>query len=149
MAKYFAIIPGSLRTPPDGRGRTGPDRPRTQGRLDPLDLGRPARPGKLRRRLGRLPAKPPPRGGLHVHPRQPLRGHRRPRRPGHRRQHLALACVAALCADIAARGRTPSWSCSRDNRPSRLLAWSAGFRLTREYIHYATGPARTRAPLAG
>ncbi|WP_329096927.1 GNAT family N-acetyltransferase [Streptomyces sp. NBC_01439] len=62
--------------------------------------------------------------------------------PGHRRQHLALACVTALCQDIAARGRTPSWTCSRDNRPSRLLAWSAGFRLTREYVHYATGPAR-------
>ncbi|MET9883139.1 GNAT family N-acetyltransferase [Streptomyces sp. NPDC006430] len=62
--------------------------------------------------------------------------------PGHRRQHLALACVTALCEDIAARGRTPSWTCSRDNRPSRLLAWSAGFRLTREYVHYATGPAR-------
>ncbi|MFJ7587489.1 GNAT family N-acetyltransferase [Streptomyces sp. NPDC097617] len=62
--------------------------------------------------------------------------------PGHRRQHLALACVTALCADIASRGRTPSWTCSRDNRPSRLLAWSAGFRLTREYVHYATGTAR-------
>ncbi|MEV7521306.1 GNAT family N-acetyltransferase [Streptomyces sp. NPDC091371] len=62
--------------------------------------------------------------------------------PGHRRQHLALACVTALCEDIAARGRTPSWTCSRDNRPSRLLAWSAGFRLTREYVHHATGPAR-------
>ncbi|MFI5980363.1 GNAT family N-acetyltransferase [Streptomyces sp. NPDC051555] len=35
---------------------------------------------------------------------------------------LALACVTALCEDIAARGRTPSWTCSRDNRPSRLLA---------------------------
>ncbi|WP_405982394.1 GNAT family N-acetyltransferase [Streptomyces sp. NBC_00158] len=63
--------------------------------------------------------------------------------PGHRRQHLALACVTALCRDIAARGRTPSWTCSRDNRPSRLLAWSAGFRLAREYVHYATGPARS------
>ncbi|MFD0352231.1 GNAT family N-acetyltransferase [Streptomyces sp. NPDC127110] len=63
--------------------------------------------------------------------------------PGHRRQHLALACVTALCQDIAARGRTPSWTCSRDNRPSRLLAWSAGFRLAREYVHYATGPARS------
>ncbi|MGW2582258.1 GNAT family N-acetyltransferase [Streptomyces virginiae] len=62
--------------------------------------------------------------------------------PGHRRQRLALACVTALCEDIAVRGRIPSWTCSRDNRPSRLLAWSAGFRLTREYVHYATGPAR-------
>ncbi|MFF4583804.1 GNAT family N-acetyltransferase [Streptomyces sp. NPDC001373] len=64
---------------------------------------------------------------------------------GHRRQHLALACVSALCQDIEARGRTASWTCSRDNRPSRLLAWSAGFRLTREYVHYATGPARIPA----
>ncbi|WP_308072246.1 GNAT family N-acetyltransferase [Streptomyces bambusae] len=59
--------------------------------------------------------------------------------PGHRRQHLALACVNALCADIAARGRTPSWTCSRDNKPSRLLAWRAGFRLRHEYVHYCTG----------
>ncbi|MFE5717573.1 GNAT family N-acetyltransferase [Streptomyces erythrochromogenes] len=65
--------------------------------------------------------------------------------PGHRRQHLALACVTALCQDIAARGRTPSRTCSRDNRRSRLLAWSAGFRLTRAYVHYATGPARRQA----
>ncbi|MCB5908874.1 GNAT family N-acetyltransferase [Streptomyces pinistramenti] len=57
----------------------------------------------------------------------------------HRRQRLALACVTALCADVAARGRTPSWTCSRDNRPSRLLAWTAGFRLEREYLHYFTG----------
>lgn len=63
--------------------------------------------------------------------------------PEHRREHLALACVTALCTDIAARGHTASWSCSRDNRPSRLLAWTAGFRLEREYVHYVTGsPAR-------
>ncbi|MGW3012332.1 GNAT family N-acetyltransferase [Streptomyces sp. NPDC001219] len=66
--------------------------------------------------------------------------------PAHRRRRLALACVTALCQDVAARGRTPSWSCSRDNRPSRLLAWTAGFRLEREYVHYLTGqPARRRA----
>ncbi|MFJ3921453.1 GNAT family N-acetyltransferase [Streptomyces sp. NPDC090022] len=69
--------------------------------------------------------------------------------PGHRRQHLALACVSALCADIAARDRVPSWTCSRDNRPSRLLAWSAGFRLSREYVHYVTGPAREEKRHAG
>ncbi|MET7975062.1 GNAT family N-acetyltransferase [Streptomyces mirabilis] len=63
--------------------------------------------------------------------------------PEHRREHLALACVAALCTDIAARGHAASWSCSRDNRPGRLLAWTAGFRLEREYVHYVTGsPAR-------
>ncbi|MFI9187412.1 GNAT family N-acetyltransferase [Streptomyces goshikiensis] len=64
--------------------------------------------------------------------------------PDHRRERLALACVAGLTADIQARGRTASWCCSRDNRPSRLLAWTAGFRLTREYVHHATGRALVR-----
>ncbi|MFD3454385.1 GNAT family N-acetyltransferase [Streptomyces sp. NPDC058691] len=59
--------------------------------------------------------------------------------PGHRREGLALACLAGLCADVAARGRVPSWTCSRDNRPSRLLAWAAGFRLFGEYVHFAVG----------
>ncbi|ANZ13834.1 FR47-like protein [Streptomyces noursei ATCC 11455] len=69
--------------------------------------------------------------------------------PEHRRQRLALACVSALCQDIAARGHTPGWTCSRDNRPSRLLAWTAGFRLEHEYVHYLTGrPARRVAGLA-
>ncbi|MGA5133431.1 GNAT family N-acetyltransferase [Streptomyces olivoreticuli] len=64
--------------------------------------------------------------------------------PGERRRGLASACVGGLCADIAARGRTPSWTCSRDNEPSRRLAAKAGFRLVREYVHYAVG-----APAAG
>ncbi|WP_240797271.1 GNAT family N-acetyltransferase [Streptomyces sp. F001] len=59
--------------------------------------------------------------------------------PDHRRHRLALACVIALCDDIAARGRTPSWNCSVLNRASRLLARTAGFRLIREYVHYAVG----------
>ncbi|MFD5512449.1 GNAT family N-acetyltransferase [Streptomyces sp. NPDC127051] len=66
--------------------------------------------------------------------------------PGHRRRHLGLACVSALCEDIAARGRTPTWSCARDNRPNRLLAWRAGFRLEHEYVHYATRGPRTPSP---
>ncbi|MFJ2747239.1 GNAT family N-acetyltransferase [Streptomyces sp. NPDC087297] len=57
--------------------------------------------------------------------------------PGHRGEHLALACVGALCGDIAGRGRTPSWSCSRHDRTGRLLAWQAGFRLQQEYVHDA------------
>ncbi|WP_369147872.1 GNAT family N-acetyltransferase [Streptomyces sp. R44] len=60
--------------------------------------------------------------------------------PDERRQHLALACVTGLTTDIAARSHRASWSCSRDNRPSRLLAWTAGFRLTREYVHHIAGP---------
>ncbi|WP_407835819.1 GNAT family N-acetyltransferase [Streptomyces sp. DSM 116496] len=59
--------------------------------------------------------------------------------PGRRSQHLVLACVNALCEDTAARGRMPSWSCFRHNRTGRLLAWQAGFRLQREYVHYSTG----------
>ncbi|MGW4051800.1 GNAT family N-acetyltransferase [Streptomyces sp. NPDC004779] len=58
--------------------------------------------------------------------------------PDERRRHLALACVTGLTVDIRARGHRASWSCSRDNRPSRLLAWTAGFRLAHEYVHYAT-----------
>lgn len=58
---------------------------------------------------------------------------------GHRREGLALGCLAGLCGDVAARGRTPGWTCSRGNRPSRRLAWTAGFRLFGEYVHYAVG----------
>ncbi|MCL8015200.1 GNAT family N-acetyltransferase [Streptomyces sp. AS02] len=59
--------------------------------------------------------------------------------PDRRRHRLGLACVTALCKDITARGRIPSWNCSLHNRPSRLLAWTAGFRLVREDVHYAVG----------
>ncbi|WP_374777282.1 GNAT family N-acetyltransferase [Streptomyces sp. NBC_01310] len=65
--------------------------------------------------------------------------------PDRRRERLALACVSGLTTDVQARGRTASWCCSRDNRPSRLLAWTAGFRLTREYVHHVTGRARVTA----
>ncbi|MGW2651952.1 GNAT family N-acetyltransferase [Streptomyces sp. NPDC001393] len=69
--------------------------------------------------------------------------------PGRTRHHLALACVNALCVDIRARGRIPSWNCSVHNRASRLLAWNAGFRLVREYVHYAVGsPVGSRSSLS-
>ncbi|MFI9757567.1 GNAT family N-acetyltransferase [Streptomyces sp. NPDC051963] len=64
--------------------------------------------------------------------------------PDHRRHRLALACVNALCEDISARNRTPSWNCSVLNRAGRLLAWTAGFRLVREYVHYAVGSPVSR-----
>ncbi|MEU1015284.1 GNAT family N-acetyltransferase [Streptomyces sp. NPDC005900] len=64
--------------------------------------------------------------------------------PERRREHLALACVTALCADIAERGRLASWSCGRHDRPSRLLAWTAGFRLHHEYVRYVTGEPAAR-----
>ncbi|MGW1891286.1 GNAT family N-acetyltransferase [Streptomyces sp. NPDC002004] len=75
----------------------------------------------------------------------------------HRRRGLALACVTALNADIAGRGRLPSWNCSVLNRASRLLAWHAGFRLVREYVHHTAGaptpctptPHRTVRPDSG
>ncbi|MER5531235.1 GNAT family N-acetyltransferase [Streptomyces sp. NPDC002677] len=59
--------------------------------------------------------------------------------PDHRRHHLAQACVAALCTDITARGHVPTWNCPAHDRAGRLLAWTAGFRLVREYVQYAVG----------
>lgn len=66
--------------------------------------------------------------------------------PSERRQHLALVCVQGLTGDVTARGRTATWSCSRDNRASRLLAWTAGFRLVREYVHHTTGSVAVSTP---
>jgi GNAT superfamily N-acetyltransferase len=68
--------------------------------------------------------------------------------PDHRRHRLALACVRALTADITARGHTPSWNCSTLPRASRLLAWTAGFRLVREYVHHGVGNPVRRNRLA-
>ncbi|WP_261989396.1 GNAT family N-acetyltransferase, partial [Streptomyces sp. uw30] len=68
--------------------------------------------------------------------------------PDHRRHRLGLACVDALCADITARGRVPSWNCSVLDRAGRLLAWTAGFRLVREYVHHAVGSPVSRKRLS-
>nr|WSW65842.1 GNAT family N-acetyltransferase [Streptomyces sp. NBC_00995] len=70
--------------------------------------------------------------------------------PDRRSEHLAHACVTGLCADIDARGRTATLSCARGDRPARLLAWTTGFRLQREYIRYTTGrPSVLRHPEHG
>ncbi|MEF9887310.1 GNAT family N-acetyltransferase [Streptomyces sp. P9-A4] len=66
--------------------------------------------------------------------------------PSERRRHLALACVQGLTDDVIARGRTATWSCSRAHRASRLLAWTAGFRLVREYVHHTTRPVAVSNP---
>ncbi|WP_424886876.1 GNAT family N-acetyltransferase [Streptomyces sp. XH2] len=60
-------------------------------------------------------------------------------RPEERGRGLATACVRSLCADITARGTLPTWTCSRHNEPSRRLAATTGFRLHRQYVHYAVG----------
>ncbi|MEU1819342.1 GNAT family N-acetyltransferase [Streptomyces roseifaciens] len=70
-------------------------------------------------------------------------------RPEERGRGLATACVRRLCADITTRGTLPTWTCSRHNEPSRRLAATLGFRLHREYVHYAVGAsaARTGRPV--
>ncbi|MFF3767664.1 GNAT family N-acetyltransferase [Streptomyces sp. NPDC001922] len=54
----------------------------------------------------------------------------------HRRLGLARACVAGLCRDLGTRGVTPTWTAGRSNTASRGLAWTSGFRLHRELVHY-------------
>ncbi|MEV6674719.1 GNAT family N-acetyltransferase [Streptomyces sp. NPDC051162] len=66
--------------------------------------------------------------------------------PTERGRGLATACVRALCADITARGSAPSWTCSRDNHPSRGLAAKTGFHLIHEYVHYAVGAPSALQP---
>ncbi|MFH8348993.1 GNAT family N-acetyltransferase [Streptomyces sp. NPDC018045] len=72
--------------------------------------------------------------------------------PAERGRGLAHACVRALCAQITADGRTPSWTCSRDHHPSRRLAAKCGFRPVHHYVHYAVAAseaARPSSPVAG
>ncbi len=50
---------------------------------------------------------------------------------------LSPACAAKVAVDVRARGRTPSWSTSRDNPQSQRVAEKLGFRLQREDCLYA------------
>ncbi len=52
---------------------------------------------------------------------------------------LSTACAAALCEDIRARGRQPSWSTSPDNLPSMRVAEKLGFTLQRRDVLYVVG----------
>ncbi|HWQ11446.1 MAG TPA: GNAT family N-acetyltransferase [Roseiflexaceae bacterium] len=59
--------------------------------------------------------------------------------PGFRRRGLSAACAAGLCADIIARGRTPSWTTSPDNVASMRVAEKLGFTLRRRDVLYVVG----------
>ncbi len=59
--------------------------------------------------------------------------------PAWRRQGLSAACAAALCRDMRARGRTPSWSTSADNLASLRVAEKLGFVRQRADWLYVTG----------
>jgi RimJ/RimL family protein N-acetyltransferase len=58
---------------------------------------------------------------------------------GYRRRSLSTMCTTALCVDILARGRRPSWTTSTDNVASRRVAEKAGFRWVREDVLYVVG----------
>jgi GNAT superfamily N-acetyltransferase len=59
--------------------------------------------------------------------------------PDFRCQGLNTACAAALCRDIRARDRRPSWSTSADNAASRRVAEKLGFVQQRTDWLYVTG----------
>jgi GNAT superfamily N-acetyltransferase len=57
--------------------------------------------------------------------------------PGHRGRGLSTACAAAVVADTRARGRTPTWTTSPDNRASLAVADHLGFVHERDDVLYA------------
>lgn len=52
---------------------------------------------------------------------------------------MSSACAGALCEDIIARGKTPSWSTSTDNLASLRVAEKLGFGFDRNDVLYAAG----------
>ena len=52
---------------------------------------------------------------------------------------LNPACAGRLCEAIRARGRTPSWTTSPENLPSRRVAEKLGFAPVREDVLYVVG----------
>lgn len=59
--------------------------------------------------------------------------------PEFRGKGLSVACAGALCEDIQARGRRPSWTTSPDNTASIRVAEKLGFSLQRRDILYVIG----------
>jgi predicted GNAT family acetyltransferase len=62
---------------------------------------------------------------------------------------LSTACAHALCGDIRARERQPSWSTSPDNTASLRVAEKLGFAVQRYDLLYVVGvriPEPTHPP---
>ncbi len=129
----------------DTRARPGPRRTRHRRGLEPRHMGADDRARGLRSRLGRPPQGPHPRRRLCPPPEQHTRGHRLPHGPRAPTRAPRPRLRHRPCTDIAARGHTASRPLPA-NRPGRLLAWTAGFRLEREYVHYVTGKSRAARP---
>jgi len=56
---------------------------------------------------------------------------------GCRGRGLSAACAGTVVADIRGRGRTPSWTTSRDNTASLAVAARLGFAHVRDDVLYA------------
>jgi GNAT superfamily N-acetyltransferase len=59
--------------------------------------------------------------------------------PRWRGRGLATACARAWCAGVAARGRTPTWTTSPDNRGSWRIAELLGMELVRRDVLHVIG----------
>jgi predicted GNAT family acetyltransferase len=59
--------------------------------------------------------------------------------PANRARSFAGACSAAVCADVVARRRTPSWTTSTDNIASMRVAERLGFAFRRSDVLYLIG----------
>jgi RimJ/RimL family protein N-acetyltransferase len=66
--------------------------------------------------------------------------------PAYRGRGLGAACAGALCRDITARGRRPSWSTSTDNLPSFRVAQTLGFQFRRNDRLFVVGQAVPVSP---
>ncbi|MCB9133933.1 MAG: GNAT family N-acetyltransferase [Anaerolineales bacterium] len=55
---------------------------------------------------------------------------------GFRGRGLSVACAGAMCTDVIARGRIPSWSTSTDNLASMRVAEKLGFQFERWDVLY-------------